>query len=464
MFWVQTDEPKYYKDRELLKTELINRGIYDRLGIVYGDIEWVILPSSIIDIRDALLRRNGQVVVVSPLYPSDFGYKDYGFFTLIELPNEFGVLNSEQKGIVDDDAIVSANLGLKVTKSNVTFADMAGARKLLEDTEMMIRLEALNRAIGGLFLFGVPGTGKSYFAECFAGQTNRHLVEMDLSFIINTNNPTRTIDKIFDFLYQHDDMRFVLWIDEIEKMYDMQNLKAKQVFGKLLTKLNEVAKNEVQSIVFIATANKIADIMKNNPEFLRKGRFRKLYFLDFPKMDDATDIIDFYIKRAKKKFSKELLFSMQMSLEDAGIYEGYARKGIPIFKDLMDFISLPQNRAWLLNNMERKNEAIENNEFVELVDKYSISVPASNILGEIDVYYHDSKVVKSRFIFTPSEIKTFVDEVMDITKLNGNSEESIKQAMKETIPLQLSMKTAILAMRSQAQQGDGVDFQIFTKV
>ena len=60
---------------------------------------------------------------------------------------------------------------------------------------------------------------------------------------------------------------------------------------------------EKENTVFIvATAN---DISKIPAEFLRKGRFDELFFVDFPNPDERRKILEIHLKK-RHKWSKEL--------------------------------------------------------------------------------------------------------------------------------------------------------------
>ena len=89
----------------------------------------------------------------------------------------------------------------------------------------------------------------------------------------------------------------VLWIDELEKAFagiggDGGEVSTR-MFGIFLTWMQEK-----QSTVFIvATAN---DISKLPPEFLRKGRFDELFFVDLPNEDERRKILEIHLKKRKK--------------------------------------------------------------------------------------------------------------------------------------------------------------------
>lgn len=57
-----------------------------------------------------------------------------------------------------------------------------------------------------------------------------------------------------------------------------------------------VARKE-NTVFIVATAN---DISQMPPEFLRKGRFDELFFVDLPNADERRKIIEIHLKKRKK--------------------------------------------------------------------------------------------------------------------------------------------------------------------
>ena len=361
------------------------------------------------ELKKAVLNKKD---VISPFYPKDFGFENYGFFNLIEInsiPNEI-----KQNNLLDK--YLEEKLSLRVIYPKTTFSDLAGAEKLKEDVRFFERLEKYNNAIGGLFLFGVPGAGKSYFAECFAGESKRILIDLDLTKISFDDNPSESLTKIIEFLLNKKD-RYVLWIDEIEKMVDPSNPKAMQVFGRLLTVLNDINKENIKEIVFIVTANKIDKIMENNPEFLRKGRFRKLYFLNFPSFESAKGIFKLYFKKNLNKIK-------------------------------------PYIKKEVYSKLETLLYTLDYNEFLKFIDNF----------------FYENKI-ENTFIYSPAEIKTFSEELLFKMLFliedgkNFNIFEIIKDIITEIVPIQLSMKEGIYSMISQKESfNSNVQFKIFEEV
>lgn len=88
----------------------------------------------------------------------------------------------------------------------------------------------------------------------------------------------------------------VLWIDEIEKAFSgigAGNDVTTRLFGQFLTWMQE----KENTVFIVATAN---DISKMPPEFLRKGRFDELFFVDLPNEEERGKIFEIHLKKRKK--------------------------------------------------------------------------------------------------------------------------------------------------------------------
>eukprot|EP00825_Cyclidium_porcatum_P029250 TRINITY_DN31280_c0_g1_i2.p2 TRINITY_DN31280_c0_g1~~TRINITY_DN31280_c0_g1_i2.p2 ORF type:complete len:192 (-),score=42.45 TRINITY_DN31280_c0_g1_i2:39-614(-) len=132
-----------------------------------------------------------------------------------------------------------------------------------------------------------------FFAKCFAGETNRKLVEFNFSKIKEFQNPMHKIETILNY-FKTTPGRYVIWIDEIEKQFADETTT--DMLGVFLTELNEF-QSDVSNVFFIATANNISYFAQRFPELLRPGgRFDRLFFLLPSKDDDVEFIFDIYVK------------------------------------------------------------------------------------------------------------------------------------------------------------------------
>ena len=133
----------------------------------------------------------------------------------------------------------------------------------------------------GVLVTGVPGCGKSLTAKCTASLWGLPLLRMDVGRVFaglvgsseqNMRTALRTAEAVAPV---------VLWIDEIEKGFagmggpSGDSGTSQRVFGTFLTWLQEKTK----PVFVFATANNIDRLP---PEFLRKGRFDEIFFVDLP--------------------------------------------------------------------------------------------------------------------------------------------------------------------------------------
>jgi len=149
----------------------------------------------------------------------------------------------------------------------------------------------------GLLIVGIPGTGKSLTAKATAGAFGLPLLRLDMGRVFggiigqsegNLRSVIQTAEAIAPC---------VLWIDEIEKGFSGSQSggtsdggTSSRVFGSFLSWMQEKDK----PVFVVATAN---DVSKLPPEFLRKGRFDELFFVDLPDNDERARIWEIVIAR-----------------------------------------------------------------------------------------------------------------------------------------------------------------------
>jgi len=148
----------------------------------------------------------------------------------------------------------------------------------------------------GVLVTGVPGCGKSLTAKCTASLWGLPLLRMDVGRVFaglvgsseqNMRAALRTAEAVAPA---------VLWIDEIEKGFagmggpSGDSGTSQRVFGTFLTWLQEKTK----PVFVFATANNIDRLP---PEFLRKGRFDEIFFVDLPTDRERVPIWQVHLSR-----------------------------------------------------------------------------------------------------------------------------------------------------------------------
>ncbi|RNC84028.1 MAG: AAA family ATPase [Balneola sp.] len=146
----------------------------------------------------------------------------------------------------------------------------------------------------GILLLGVPGTGKSLCAKAVSKEWGLPLLKMDPAklyskYIGETESKFNKAMEISEKMSP-----LILWIDEIEKAFasggDADGGLSQRVIGSFLSWMQE----RKGDVFVIATAN---DVEKLPPEFLRKGRFDEIFFVDLPDYEARKSILDIHMKR-----------------------------------------------------------------------------------------------------------------------------------------------------------------------
>jgi SpoVK/Ycf46/Vps4 family AAA+-type ATPase len=145
----------------------------------------------------------------------------------------------------------------------------------------------------GLLLLGVQGAGKSLAAKATAGGFGVPLLRLDFGALYNKFHG-ETERNLRDALATADAMApCVLWCDEIEKglaTSDSDDGVSRRVLGTVLTWMNE----RKAAVFLVATAN---DISRLPPEFLRKGRFDEVFFVDLPTPEVRQEVFRIHLAR-----------------------------------------------------------------------------------------------------------------------------------------------------------------------
>lgn len=199
----------------------------------------------------------------------------------------------------------------------------------------------------GLLLLGVQGCGKSLMAKSIASLWKLPLLRMDVgslfsSYIGQSEANMRRATKIAESLSP-----CVLWLDEIEKAFSGLNEgggdagTTKRVLASFLVWMQE----KREPVFIVATANSIKALP---PEFMRKGRFDEIFFVDLPDAKEREEIFGIHLKkrkRAAEKFSPATL---------AGKTEGFSGAEIEQAIVAAMYSAFSQQREFTAADIERE--------------------------------------------------------------------------------------------------------------
>ncbi|GAB4584850.1 AAA family ATPase [Nocardia sp. IFM 10818] len=147
----------------------------------------------------------------------------------------------------------------------------------------------------GVLITGVPGCGKSLTAKSVAAEWGLPLIRMDIGRVFAGLVGASEHNMRSALATAEASAPCVLWVDEIDKGFAGAGTAgdtgtSARVFGTFLTWMQE----KERPVFVIATANTIENLP---PEFLRKGRFDEIFFVDLPGAGEREAIWRLHLER-----------------------------------------------------------------------------------------------------------------------------------------------------------------------
>ena len=180
----------------------------------------------------------------------------------------------------------------------------------------------------GLLMHGVPGVGKTTMAKCLIEASKRPV------FICRKDKPDG--DFIKEIKKQFEDAKnnapSILFLDDMDKFAnDDEYHKNSEEFVTVQSCIDDCKGIEV---FILATANDLKAIPKS---LLRAGRFDKSIKINNPRLEDAAEIIKYYLSQKKfvadidyKELAKILnggsCAELETVINEAGVYAGFQNK------------------------------------------------------------------------------------------------------------------------------------------
>ncbi len=157
----------------------------------------------------------------------------------------------------------------------------------------------------GMLILGVPGCGKSLIAKTTARLWGLPLLRLDMGRVYDGSTVGRSEANLRSALKTAESISpVILFIDELDKAFaggggsgDSDGGTSGRIFGSFLTWMQEK-----KSPVFVmATANRVERLPG---EFLRKGRFDEIFFVDLPSSTERQDIFGIHLGKRRSEISR----------------------------------------------------------------------------------------------------------------------------------------------------------------
>lgn len=218
---------------------------------------------------------------------------------------EVDVVLSEKKQLIRRNGI------LEFLEEDETLDNIGG----LEELKRWLRLrsEAFTKKARdyglpqpkGMLILGVPGCGKSLTAKTTSRLWGLPLLRLDMGRIYDGSTVGRSEANLRNALKTAESISpAILFIDELDKAFsgsagssDSDGGTSSRIFGSFLTWMQEK-----ESPVFVmATANRVERLPG---EFLRKGRFDEIFFVDLPNTQERSDIFRIHLQKRRSDISR----------------------------------------------------------------------------------------------------------------------------------------------------------------
>lgn len=167
----------------------------------------------------------------------------------------------------------------------------------------------------GIVVVGVSGCGKSLLSKCIATAWQIPLLRLDLGalkgkFVGESEGNLRKALRVIEAIG-----RCVVWLDEVEKALQgatsgsADGGVSSDALGTILTWMEE----RKSGAFVIATAN---DVSQLPPEFLRKGRFDEIFFVDLPGKVARAEIIAIHARKRSLALTAQEMIALANRCEN----------------------------------------------------------------------------------------------------------------------------------------------------
>jgi SpoVK/Ycf46/Vps4 family AAA+-type ATPase len=157
----------------------------------------------------------------------------------------------------------------------------------------------------GMLILGVPGCGKSLIAKTTSRLWGLPLLRLDMGRVYDGSMVGRSEANLRNALKTAESISpVILFIDELDKAFaggtgsaDSDGGTSSRIFGSFLTWMQE----KTSPVFVMATANRVERLPG---EFLRKGRFDEIFFVDLPTSEERQDIFNIHLSKRRSDISR----------------------------------------------------------------------------------------------------------------------------------------------------------------
>jgi len=212
-------------------------------------------------------------------------------------PEDIAAVVAAKKAVVEREGVLEYT---PAEEGMADIADLGGLKHWLAERRILLTDPARGAQFGlefpkGVLLLGVPGCGKSLAAKAVAKEWGLPLLKLDPAALYDkyVGESERNFRKAMALAEKLSPT--VLWIDELEKAFSPSGGEedgglSRRIFGTFLSWLQD----RKGDVFVVATAN---DVSRLPPEFLRKGRFDEIFFVDLPNAEARSALFAIHLRK-----------------------------------------------------------------------------------------------------------------------------------------------------------------------
>jgi len=207
------------------------------------------------------------------------------------------------KVLEEKEKLIKRSGSLEYFSPQEAFASVGGLESLkgwLDRRRLGFSEKAQSRGLPypkGVLLIGVQGCGKSLVAKAVSGRWQMPLLRLDVGRVFSSLVGSSEGNIRQAIALAESVAPAILWVDEVEKAFSGSKSSGSsdsgttaRVFGNFITWLQE----KTSPVFVMATANDISELPA---EFLRKGRFDEIFFVDLPQEREREEILKIHIQK-----------------------------------------------------------------------------------------------------------------------------------------------------------------------
>ena len=186
------------------------------------------------------------------------------------------------------ESLVRKSTGISLSRRRRELSEFGGGEHLKQFTLSLLRRQHSDNPKlrpRGIFCVGVPGSGKSIFAECVATASQRVVATVNTAAMkskfqgasyANMKQALEVLDAMQNPIALFDEVEGQVGGGKSTGQFDGG------VGGQLNSHLLTWLADHDSDVFSICTANDIEELLNTMPEFVRSGRFDGMFFFDFP--------------------------------------------------------------------------------------------------------------------------------------------------------------------------------------